>query len=125
MSLFMGTVIFEENCFCKLTLRTCVADRVYPGWLFDGPLWIRCGLQGMAADCRQEFEIELPEATIDDRLVSLLRSHFRNPATESHFSNAAAMSAEGAGADWRQIHHVGLSRLQRQSQEGIEKFLRA
>ena len=44
------------------------------------------------------------------------------PATELRLSDAAAMSAEGAGAEWRQINHVGLNRLQRRSQEEIESF---
>ena len=52
----------------------------------------------------------------------LLRSHPRNLATESHFPDAAAMSAEGAGAEWRQINHVELNRLQRRSQVGIKSF---
>ena len=47
------------------------------------------------------------------------------PATESRLSDAAAMSAEGTDADWRQINHVGLNRLQTRSQKGIESFFPA
>ena len=60
---------------------------------------------------------KLPLASTRKRCLGVI---YKNLATESHFSDAAMMWAEGTDADWRQINHVGLNRLQRRSQRGLK-----
>ena len=83
------------------------------------------GSNAPTKDCFERHDRQLHSAFAElESPHPLLKIYLRNIATEPHFPDAADV-AEGIDADWRQLNHVGLNRLQRRSQEGIKCFFPA